>query len=62
MLQLAYPDRVDGLMLVNCTAAQAGWVEWGYQKVSLQELATICNISVDCCCEFYCNCNVSDGN
>ena len=31
--QLMYPDRVEGLMLVNCTASQAGWVEWGYQKV-----------------------------
>jgi len=32
-LQLNYPDKVDGLVLVNCTAKQAGWVEWGYQKV-----------------------------
>jgi len=36
VLQLAYPDRVEGLMLVNGTASQAGWVEWGYQKVKLK--------------------------
>lgn len=29
---LAYPDRVEGLVLINCTASQAGWIEWGYQK------------------------------
>jgi len=32
--QLAYPDRVEGLVLLNCTAGQAGWVEWSYQKVT----------------------------
>jgi len=35
-VQLMYPDRVEGLMLINCTASQAGWVEWGYQKVILR--------------------------
>jgi len=34
-LQLKHPDKVDGLVLINCTAKQAGWVEWGYQKVCL---------------------------
>jgi len=33
MCQLSYPDRVEGLVLINGTAGQAGWVEWGYQKV-----------------------------
>lgn len=29
---LAYPERVEALVLINCGASQAGWVEWGYQK------------------------------
>jgi len=33
ILQLNHPDKVDGLILIDCTAKQAGWVEWGYQKV-----------------------------
>ena len=33
-VQLLHPDRVEALVLVNCMAGQAGWVEWGYQKVS----------------------------
>jgi len=37
-----HPDRVEGLMLINCTASQAGWVEWGYQKVI--------NSNCPCCC------------
>ena len=31
--QLAHHDRVDSLVLVNPCASQAGWIEWGYQKV-----------------------------
>ena len=34
LLQLNHPDMVDGLVLVNCSATKAGWMEWGYQKVS----------------------------
>ena len=34
-LQLTHPDKVDGLILINCTAKQSGWMEWGYQKVCL---------------------------
>ena len=33
--QLSHHDRVDSLVLVNPYATQAGWVEWGYQKVSV---------------------------
>lgn len=29
---LCRPERVDGLVLVNGNAAQAGWIEWAYQK------------------------------
>ena len=32
--QLAHHDRVDSLVLVNPNASQAGWIEWGYQKVT----------------------------
>lgn len=28
-----YPDKVDGLVLINSTATKATWTEWGYQKV-----------------------------
>ncbi|XP_041376947.1 protein NDRG3-like isoform X2 [Gigantopelta aegis] len=31
---LCYPDQVDSLIVVNATAAQAGWIEWGYQKMN----------------------------
>ena len=39
ILQLAHPDRTDGLVLVNCTASKPGWTEWGYQKVSPAHMA-----------------------
>lgn len=29
---LSHPERVDALVLVNCTSEKAGWTEWGYQK------------------------------
>jgi len=35
LLQLNHPDKVDGLVLIDCTAKQAGWIEWGYQKVCI---------------------------
>ncbi|XP_046370000.1 protein NDRG3-like isoform X2 [Haliotis rufescens] len=31
---LLHPDSVDSLALVNATASQAGWMEWGYQKMN----------------------------
>ena len=31
---LAYPERVECMMLVNTCTTKAGWVEWGYQKRS----------------------------
>ncbi|XP_070536655.1 protein NDRG3-like isoform X2 [Ptychodera flava] len=31
---LAHPEKVNGLFLVNCISTAAGWVEWGYQKIS----------------------------
>ena len=34
VLQLKYPNKVEGLTLINPDAGQCGWVEWGYQKVS----------------------------
>lgn len=36
---LAYPERVDCLLLVNATSNQAGWIEWGYQKRNVRHLA-----------------------
>ena len=30
---LKHPERVEGLILVNCVSTTAGWIEWGYQKV-----------------------------
>ena len=35
LLQLKYPNKVEGLTLINPDAGQCGWVEWGYQKVSI---------------------------
>jgi pimeloyl-ACP methyl ester carboxylesterase len=29
---LFYPDKVGGLILVNCNCEKCGWIEWGYQK------------------------------
>lgn len=29
---LLHPERMDALVLINCNASQAGWIEWGYQK------------------------------
>ena len=37
---LAYPERVECLMLVNTVITKAGWVEWGYQKRNISHLRT----------------------
>jgi len=29
---LKYPNKVEGLTLINPDSGQCGWVEWGYQK------------------------------
>nr|XP_006822203.1 PREDICTED: protein NDRG3-like [Saccoglossus kowalevskii] len=31
---LNFPEKVDALFFINCISTQAGWMEWGYQKVS----------------------------
>ena len=31
---IKYPDKVEALTLLNCTATKAGWMEWGYQKIN----------------------------
>lgn len=33
-----YPSKVEGMILVNCSPTQAGWLEWGYQKVNALSL------------------------
>ncbi|KAK8750637.1 hypothetical protein OTU49_014931 [Cherax quadricarinatus] len=33
-----YPCDVDALVLVNCSSTQAGWIEWGYQKLNIRHL------------------------
>ena len=37
---LAYPERVEAMMLVNTCTTKAGWVEWGYQKRNVNHLRT----------------------
>ncbi|XP_023338144.1 protein NDRG3 [Eurytemora carolleeae] len=37
---LAYPERVDCLMLINTQTTKAGWMEWGYQKRNVSHLRT----------------------
>lgn len=32
------PQHVELLCLVNCTSTQAGWIEWGYQKLNARHL------------------------
>lgn len=32
--ELAHHEHVDSLVLINPTASQAGWIEWGYQKMN----------------------------
>ncbi|VDM39844.1 unnamed protein product [Toxocara canis] len=33
-------SKLDALILVNCVATTAGWIEWGYQKVNMNYLRT----------------------
>ncbi|XP_044760764.1 protein NDRG3 isoform X1 [Coccinella septempunctata] len=35
---LCYPNRVSALCLINCVSTQAGWIEWGYQKLNARHL------------------------
>lgn len=35
---LRRPERVVALCLVNCPSTQAGWIEWGYQKLNARHL------------------------
>lgn len=35
---LSYPERVSALCLINCVSTQAGWIEWGYQKLNARHL------------------------
>lgn len=30
--------QVEALCLVNCVSTQAGWIEWGYQKLNARHL------------------------
>ena len=41
--------QVDALMLVNCSVAVAGWLEWGYQKLNIRHLraGTMTTATVD---------------
>ncbi|XP_072929898.1 protein NDRG3-like [Epargyreus clarus] len=32
------PNKVDALILINCTSTQAGWTEWLYQKINTRQL------------------------
>jgi len=29
---LVHPEKVEGLILINCNVGKCGWIEWGYQK------------------------------
>jgi pimeloyl-ACP methyl ester carboxylesterase len=29
---LVHPEKVEGLILINCNAGKCGWIEWAYQK------------------------------
>ncbi|CAD6238295.1 GSCOCG00008412001-RA-CDS [Cotesia congregata] len=35
---LAHPSKVNALCLINCISTQAGWIEWGYQKLNVRHL------------------------
>ncbi|XP_067003521.2 protein NDRG3 isoform X3 [Anabrus simplex] len=35
---LAHPEKVEALCLINCVSTQAGWIEWGYQKLNARHL------------------------
>ena len=38
---LQFPDRVDGLMLINTLVTAAGWFEWGYNKRNVRHMTQI---------------------
>ncbi|XP_043465291.1 protein NDRG3 isoform X2 [Leptopilina heterotoma] len=35
---LAHPEKINALCLINCVSTQAGWIEWGYQKLNVRYL------------------------
>lgn len=35
---LANPEKVEALCLINVVSTQAGWIEWGYQKMNARYL------------------------
>lgn len=35
---LLNPNQVTALCLINCVSTQAGWIEWGYQKLNARHL------------------------
>ncbi|XP_021924588.1 protein NDRG3 isoform X2 [Zootermopsis nevadensis] len=35
---LTHPEKVEALCLINCVSTQAGWIEWGYQKLNARHL------------------------
>ncbi|XP_026744112.1 protein NDRG3-like isoform X2 [Trichoplusia ni] len=35
---LVHPQKVDALVLINCSSSQAGWIEWAYQKLNARTL------------------------
>ncbi|XP_073973018.1 misexpression suppressor of KSR 2 isoform X6 [Rhodnius prolixus] len=35
---LGHPDKVEALCLINVVSTQAGWIEWGYQKLNARYL------------------------
>lgn len=35
---LSHPEKMDALCVVNCMSTQAGWIEWGYQKMNARNL------------------------
>jgi len=37
---LAYPERVECMMLINTSTTKSGWLEWGYQKRNVSHLRT----------------------
>ncbi|KAK7873970.1 hypothetical protein R5R35_012972 [Gryllus longicercus] len=35
---LAHPGKIEALCIINCVSTQAGWIEWGYQKLNTRHL------------------------
>uniref|UniRef100_A0A915KF94 Protein NDRG3 n=1 Tax=Romanomermis culicivorax TaxID=13658 RepID=A0A915KF94_ROMCU len=47
---LQFPDKVNALILINCSASTSGWLEWGYQKANifyLRKWSTVNTLTVD---------------